>query len=46
LYVKRKNSIPQKVLTTSLEQAYHEWGMKGFKLHAGVGYMPDDPVVY
>jgi len=26
------------------EQAYHEWGMKGFKLHAGVGYMPDDPV--
>jgi len=38
--------IPQKVLTTSLEEAYHEWGMKGFKLHAGVGYMPDDPVVY
>jgi len=28
------------------EQAYHEWGMKGFKLHAGVGYMPDDPVCY
>jgi len=26
------------------EQAYREWGMKGFKLHAGVGYMPDDPV--
>ena len=26
------------------EQAYHEWGMKGFKLHAGVGYLPDDPV--
>ena len=26
------------------DQAYHEWGMKGFKLHAGVGYMPDDPV--
>jgi predicted TIM-barrel fold metal-dependent hydrolase len=26
------------------EQAYHEWGMRGFKLHAGVGYMPDDPV--
>ena len=26
------------------EQAYHEWDMKGFKLHAGVGYMPDDPV--
>jgi len=26
------------------EQAYHEWAMKGFKLHAGVGYMPDDPV--
>jgi predicted TIM-barrel fold metal-dependent hydrolase len=26
------------------EQAYHEWGMKGFKLHAGTGYMPDDPV--
>lgn len=28
------------------EQAYNEWGMKGFKLHAGVGYMPDDPVCY
>jgi predicted TIM-barrel fold metal-dependent hydrolase len=28
------------------EQAYHEWGMKGFKLHAGVGYMPDDPCCY
>lgn len=28
------------------DQAYHEWGMKGFKLHAGVGYMPDDPVCY
>jgi predicted TIM-barrel fold metal-dependent hydrolase len=28
------------------EQAYHEWEMKGFKLHAGVGYMPDDPVCY
>jgi predicted TIM-barrel fold metal-dependent hydrolase len=26
------------------EQAHREWGMKGFKLHAGVGYMPDDPV--
>ncbi|OGA30806.1 MAG: hypothetical protein A3G80_03860 [Betaproteobacteria bacterium RIFCSPLOWO2_12_FULL_62_13b] len=26
------------------EQAYHEWGVKGFKLHAGTGYMPDDPV--
>jgi len=26
------------------DQAYHEWGMKGFKLHAGVGYMADDPV--
>jgi len=26
------------------ERAYREWGMKGFKLHAGVGYMPDDPV--
>src|SRR3972149_3791259 len=26
------------------EQAYREWAMKGFKLHAGVGYMPDDPV--
>ncbi|HXD43243.1 MAG TPA: amidohydrolase family protein [Ramlibacter sp.] len=26
------------------EQAYHEWGMGGFKMHAGVGYMPDDPV--
>jgi uncharacterized protein len=26
------------------EQAYHEWGMRGFKMHAGVGYMPDDPV--
>ena len=25
------------------ERAYREWGMKGFKLHAGVGYMPDDP---
>jgi len=28
------------------EQAYYEWGMKGFKMHAGVGYMPDDPVCY
>ena len=28
------------------EQAFYEWGMKGFKLHAGVGYMPDDPVCY
>ena len=28
------------------EQAYHEWGMQGFKLHAGVGYMPDDPCCY
>ena len=28
------------------EQAYNEWGMKGFKLHAGVGYMPDNPVCY
>jgi predicted TIM-barrel fold metal-dependent hydrolase len=28
------------------EQAYHEWGMKGFKLHAGVGYLPDDPACY
>jgi predicted TIM-barrel fold metal-dependent hydrolase len=28
------------------EQAFNEWGMKGFKLHAGVGYMPDDPVCY
>ncbi|GAB6144782.1 amidohydrolase family protein [Desulfocicer niacini] len=28
------------------EQAYQEWGMKGFKLHAGVGYMPDDPCCY
>lgn len=26
------------------DQAYHEWGMRGFKMHAGVGYMPDDPV--
>jgi len=26
------------------ERAYREWGMRGFKLHAGVGYMPDDPV--
>jgi predicted TIM-barrel fold metal-dependent hydrolase len=26
------------------ERAFREWGMKGFKLHAGVGYMPDDPV--
>ena len=28
------------------EQAFHEWGVKGFKLHAGVGYMPDDPCCY
>ena len=28
------------------EQAYQEWGMKGFKMHAGVGYMPDDPCCY
>lgn len=28
------------------EQAYNEWGMKGFKLHAGVGYMPDDPLCF
>jgi predicted TIM-barrel fold metal-dependent hydrolase len=26
------------------EQAYRDWGMRGFKLHAGTGYMPDDPV--
>jgi hypothetical protein len=25
------------------EEAYHDWGMKGFKLHAGVGYLPDSP---
>jgi len=25
------------------EKAYHEWGMKGFKLHAGVGYLADSP---
>ena len=28
------------------EQAYNEWGVKGFKMHAGVGYMPDDPCCY
>lgn len=28
------------------EQAYYEWGMKGFKLHPGVGYFPDDPVCF
>ncbi len=28
------------------EQAYNEWGVKGFKLHPGVGYMPDDPCCY
>ncbi|MGC8492144.1 MAG: amidohydrolase family protein [Syntrophobacteraceae bacterium] len=28
------------------ERAYNEWGMKGFKLHAGVGYMPEDPCCY
>ena len=26
------------------DQARHEWGMGGFKMHAGVGFMPDDPV--
>lgn len=25
------------------EQAYNEWGMKGFKMHAGVGYLADSP---
>ena len=25
------------------KEAYHDWGMKGFKLHAGVGYLPDSP---
>ncbi len=28
------------------EKMYHEMGAKGFKLHAGVGYMPDDPCCY
>ena len=29
-----------------VEKALQEWGMKGLKLHAGVGYMPDDPLCY
>lgn len=37
----RRKGAPQ-----HCDQAFHEWGMKGFKLHAGVGYMPDDPVCY
>ncbi len=28
------------------EEMYHEWGVKGFKLHAGVGYKADDPACY
>jgi predicted TIM-barrel fold metal-dependent hydrolase len=28
------------------EEMYHEWGMKGFKMHPGVGYMPQDPCCF
>jgi predicted TIM-barrel fold metal-dependent hydrolase len=28
------------------QQAYEEWGMKGFKLHPGVGYYPNDPCCF
>jgi len=37
----RRKGAPRHV-----DQAYQEWGMKGLKLHAGVGYMPDDPAAF
>lgn len=37
----RRKGAPRHV-----DQAIQEWGMKGLKLHAGVGYMPDEPVAF